>query len=226
MSLMISALVRKGRCHLTQLAQAAPSNAKTESTHRRFQRFIASDAEPKTLILPFIQPLLRAFEGIRLPLALDVSEIGRGCVVLMLGILYKGRLLPLLWQVEQGGKGHWSADKHVAFAKHAKELMASRQDVVLLGDGEYDNVSFCAICRKNVVGTSLCVPPKTRCSTKMTTCSKSNTLCPSPKVKRSLFAMPKSPHRLSAHFMPSLIGSPKKNSLGICCPPCQMYTSH
>ena len=142
MSLMISTLVRKGRCHLTQLAQAAPSNAKTESTHRRFQRFIASDAEPKTLMLPFIQPLLRAFEGIRLPLALDVSEIGRGCVVLMLGILYKGRLLPLLWQVEQGGKGHWSADKHVAFAKHAKELMASRQDVVLLGDGEYDNVSF------------------------------------------------------------------------------------
>ncbi|MCB9640745.1 MAG: IS4 family transposase [Myxococcales bacterium] len=143
MALMMSALVRKGECHLTQLARVAPSKAKTESTHRRFQRFLSCDGvESSALMVPFAHPLLHAFEGKTLRLALDVSQIGRGCVVLMLGLLYKGRLLPLTWQVEQGEKGHWSALKHVAFAEQVKQLLGDRKDVVLLGDGEYDNIDF------------------------------------------------------------------------------------
>lgn len=101
MALMMSALVRKGECHLTQLACVAPSTAQTDSTHRRFQRFIScDDVDASALMIPFVLPLLRAFDGKQLTLALDVSQIGRGCVVLMLGLLYKGRLLPLTWKVE------------------------------------------------------------------------------------------------------------------------------
>lgn len=143
MALMISAMVRKETCSLPRLARATPSEVKEGSITRRYQRFVAnSNVEPETLMLPFAQELLCSFKGKQLPLALDVSCVGRGCVALMLGIVYKGRLLPLIWEVAKGKKGHWSAARHVAFAKKAFELIGERDNVVILGDGEYDNVPF------------------------------------------------------------------------------------
>lgn len=114
MVLMMSALVRKGTWHLTQLARVARFKAKNNSIHRGFQRFLScEDVDASALMMPFAHPLLHAFEEKPLHLALDVSQIVCGCVVLILGILYKGRLLPLTWKVEQGRKGHCSAEKHV-----------------------------------------------------------------------------------------------------------------
>lgn len=143
MALMISTMVRKGTCSLTQIARATPSKAKLESITRRFQRFVAnSNIHPETIMLPFTQQILRSFQGKQLHLALDVSCVGRGCLALMIGIVYKGRLLPLIWEVAKGKKGHWSSARHVAFAKKAFELIGERDNVVILGDGEYDNVPF------------------------------------------------------------------------------------
>jgi hypothetical protein len=41
-----------------------------------------------------------------LVLAIDGSDIGRGCVTLMVSVIYQRRALPLVWVVVKGKKGH------------------------------------------------------------------------------------------------------------------------
>ena len=64
--------------------------------------------------------------------------MGRGCVALMMHVVYKGRALPLAWLVRQGSKGHFPEDLHIALVEQVQELIPPEAKVVLLGDGEFD----------------------------------------------------------------------------------------
>jgi len=64
--------------------------------------------------------------------------VGRGCVALMMHVVYKGRALPLAWLVRQGSKGHFPEDLHIALVEQVQELIPPEAKVVLLGDGEFD----------------------------------------------------------------------------------------
>ena len=64
--------------------------------------------------------------------------MGRGCVALMMHVVYKGRALPLAWLVRQGSKGHYPEDLHIALVEQVQELIPPEAKVVLLGDGEFD----------------------------------------------------------------------------------------
>ena len=69
---------------------------------------------------------------------MDGSVVGRGCVALMLHVLYKGRALPLAWRVRQGPKGHFPEELHIALVELIRECLPEGTQVVLLGDGECD----------------------------------------------------------------------------------------
>jgi hypothetical protein len=73
-----------------------------------------------------------------LVLVMDGSVVGRGCVALMLHVVYKGRALPLAWRVRQGPKGHFPEDLHMALVELVSGLIPEGAQVVLLGDGEFD----------------------------------------------------------------------------------------
>jgi len=45
---------------------------------------------------------------------MDGSVVGRGCLALMLHVVYKGRALPLAWRVRHSPKGHCPEDLHIA----------------------------------------------------------------------------------------------------------------
>lgn len=77
-----------------------------------------------------------------LVLVMDGSVVGRGCVALMLHVVYKGRALPLVWQVRQGAKGHFPEDLHIALVKQGSTLLPPGASVVLLGDGECDGTDL------------------------------------------------------------------------------------
>ncbi|MCZ7551543.1 MAG: hypothetical protein M5U05_02990 [Anaerolineales bacterium] len=51
---------------------------------------------------------------------MDASQVGRNCMVLMVGIVYKKRALPLVWLVYPGKKGHTSAERHIQVSKSSK----------------------------------------------------------------------------------------------------------
>ena len=57
------------------------------------------------VLLPYAEILLAHLACATLVLVMDGSVVGRGCVALMIHVIYKGRALPLAWRVRQGPKG-------------------------------------------------------------------------------------------------------------------------
>ena len=86
--------------------------------------------------------LLRHLALQTLVLIIDGSVVGRGCVALMIHVVYKGRALPLAWLVRQGKKGHFPEDLHIALVKQVHKLIPPGAQVVLLGDGEFDGTTL------------------------------------------------------------------------------------
>ena len=63
--------------------------------------------------MPFAQLILSHLADKPLVLAMDGSTVGRGCMALMVGVIYHKRAIPLAWIVYKGKKGHTTADHHI-----------------------------------------------------------------------------------------------------------------
>jgi hypothetical protein len=57
-------------------------------------------------------------------------------------VVYKGRALPLAWQVRTGKKGPFPEDRHIALVKQGHSLIPLGASVVLLGEGEFDGTAL------------------------------------------------------------------------------------
>ena len=146
---MICGLAGSHRAHLAAIADHAPSgSADQESVIARFRRWLKHDAH--TLdgwYLPVAKALLENLAHQPLLLAIDGSVVGRGCIALMVSVVYQGRALPLCWVVVKGKKGHFSQEMHCALLEHLQPLVPSAAEVVVVGDGEFDGTGLQAQIR-------------------------------------------------------------------------------
>ena len=94
--------------------------------------------------LPYVTELLASVAALNRPLllAIDGSVVGKGCMCLMISLLYKNRALPLCWQVVQQVKGHMSEALHLELFSSVAELIPDDCQVIVLGDGEFDGTSW------------------------------------------------------------------------------------
>jgi len=65
-------------------------------------------------------------------------------MVLMVGVVYHQRMLPLAWVTYRGKKGHAPVHIHLEVLRQVLPLIPEGADVILLGDGEYDNIAMLA----------------------------------------------------------------------------------
>lgn len=138
---MITGLVRGKSAQLSKISAEVPSQAQSSSTVRRLQRFNANEnVEVAEYYLPFANLILNALKRSTLKISMDASSTGRGCQVLMLGVTFKNRFLPLCWLVYEGKKGHTTAKRHVEALERLVPLIPEKAKVALLADGEYDNI--------------------------------------------------------------------------------------
>jgi Transposase DDE domain len=136
---LISGIVASKSTQMPAIAAHVPDGAKPESRVKRFTRWVGNDHVTDTLyFVPYVELLLRHLALQTLVLVMDGSVVGRGCVALMLHVVYKGRALPLVWQVRHGAKGHFPEDLHIALVKQVHKVLPPGATVVLLGDGEFD----------------------------------------------------------------------------------------
>jgi hypothetical protein len=147
---LISGLVGGQRAHLSTIADHAPSGAADqESTIMRFRRWLKHDAQTvANWFLPVAQAVLANLAHQPLVLVMDGSVVGRGCVALMLSVVYHGRALPLVWVVVQGEKGHFPQATHCALLEQIQPLIPPTAEVTLLGDGEFDGTELQAALRR------------------------------------------------------------------------------
>src|SRR5215470_4276406 len=94
---LICGLVGGRHAHLSSIADHAPSHGATqESLIKRFKRFL--NHEKQTIdgwMLPVAEELLTRLATQPIELIMDGSVAGRGCIALMLSVVYQGRALPL-----------------------------------------------------------------------------------------------------------------------------------
>jgi hypothetical protein len=147
---LICGLVGGRHAHLPTIADHAPSHgAAQESVIKRFGRFLQHEAHTvDSWFLPVAQALLQRLAHQPLHLIMDGSVVGRGCLALMLSVVYQGRALPLGWVVVAAPKGHFPEATHRALLAQVQVLMPPEATVIFLGDGEFDGVDLQADLRR------------------------------------------------------------------------------
>jgi hypothetical protein len=138
---MVSGIVGGKRVAYSSIASHVPGATKVESRIKSYSRWVNKVDEGEEIHwMPFAPELLDnlAASG-TIGLVMDGSEVGRGCLALVISVLYKGRALPLAWHVVKGKKGHFAEAMHIKLVQKVHELMPEGfTDVVFLGDGEFD----------------------------------------------------------------------------------------
>ena len=145
---LVSGIIGSKRTHLPAIASelpngSSPKDGKRESRSKRFARFLQNKkVTPETFFLPYAQALVRSLPPGPLILVMDGSVVGRGCMALMLSVLYQQgglkRALPLCWLVTKAPKGHFTQERHQGLLAQVAPLIPAGRQVIFLGDGEFD----------------------------------------------------------------------------------------
>jgi len=145
LAMMITGIVMSCKAQLAVMSGEVPVAAKEKSVEMRMRRWVKhKQIDVDVTYMPFARQILAALAHTPLVLAMDGSTVGRGCMVLMVGVIYRKRALPLAWVVYKGKKGHAPAAVHVQVLRKVLTLIPEEAEVVLLGDGEYDNTEMVA----------------------------------------------------------------------------------
>ncbi len=128
---LISGIVGAKHSHLPKLASEVPDGTKPASRVKRFERWLTNETISRELFLfPFVDVLLTSLVAKSLVLVIDGSAVGRGCVTLMMSVVYRGRALPIAWLVVKGKKGHFPETSYVELVNRVRDIVPAGADVV------------------------------------------------------------------------------------------------
>lgn len=143
LGMMVASIVTGKKAQLSEMSLHIPHPAQPASLAKRLQRFVKNNkVDVEALYLPFAAEILAHLADKPLFLALDGSQVGRGCMTLMVAVIYKKRAIPLAWLVYKGKKGHTTGERHIEALKLLCPLLPEEAVVILLGDAEYDTVEM------------------------------------------------------------------------------------
>ena len=142
-AMMVAGIVLGRKAQLSNISLEVPHPAKPASLEKRMHRFVKNKQfEVEVNYLPFARLILTQLADKPLVLAIDGSTVGRGCMAIVVGVIYKQRAIPLAWLVYKGKKGHTTPERHIALLQKVLPLLPEGVQVVLLGDGEYDTTEM------------------------------------------------------------------------------------
>jgi len=149
LAMMISGIVMSRNAQLSGMSSEIPTRTKEKSIEMRMRRWVKDAIEVEAVYMPFARQIVEVLSHLPLVLVMDGSQAGRGCMVLMVGVLYQKRALPIAWLVYKGKKGHASAERHIQSLEKVLTLLPEGSQVVLLGDAEYDTTEMIAWIEEN-----------------------------------------------------------------------------
>ena len=130
LAMMISGIVMSRKAQVSEMSSEIPTETQEKSIEMRMRRWVKDDLDVEAVYIPFARQILEALS--HLPLVMDGSQAGRGCMVLMVGVLYQKRALPIAWLVYKGRKGHTSAERHTQVLEKVLPLLPEGSLVVRL----------------------------------------------------------------------------------------------
>ena len=140
---LISGIVGSQRTNFPAIAKQVPDGTKRTSRIKRYHRWVKNERiDIETYFMPYAETLVISLSHRPLVLVIDGSDVGRGCLALVLGVVYKQRALPIAWLVVKGSKGHLPEELHIALAEHVQPMIPAGAQVIFLGDGEFDGITL------------------------------------------------------------------------------------
>lgn len=149
LSILIYGILRSGHSQLTKIASKQLPTTNHASRVKRMKRWVMHQAvDCQSYFIPFLSKILLALaRQSHIHLAIDGSPVGSGCMCLMVSILWRKRALPLCWLVRRKRKGHFSATVHVELLTQLAALLPPHDNIVLVGDGEFDKIELMKFCQ-------------------------------------------------------------------------------
>ncbi len=134
------------------------SEAQYASSHqRRFQGWLYNPrVKPVKFYFPLLKVALSEWSLDKtLYLALDVSDLKNGYILIRLALIYRGRSIPVSWRVMQHNSTSVSYQDYKILLKQALLILPKGRPVVLLADRGFVHAQLVKFCRKNKWGYRL-----------------------------------------------------------------------
>jgi hypothetical protein len=146
---MVVGLIHTGGVSLTTWVPFVRGRARyAQSTQRRFARWLQNPRiEVQALYTPLIQQALAEWGNHTLYLALDTTMLWKRYCIVRLSILYRGRAVPLAWQVLEHGSSSVTYEAYEALLNAVPPLLPPRIKVVFLADRGFADTALLAHLR-------------------------------------------------------------------------------
>jgi hypothetical protein len=139
----IAGIVNSRSVQQRKVAEKSGLTSKVESRIKQIFRWYTNQNISYELdYLPYLDQILARFADCHMVLTIDGSEVGRGCMAMVISLIYENRSIPLVWTVFQRPKGHASGEEHVELVKRVIQIMPRDTRITFLGDGEFDSVQL------------------------------------------------------------------------------------
>lgn len=139
---LIVGLYLSGKVQTSAIVQKWPIAVKVASLTRRLSRFLDNGAvRPAIVMRPVARRLLARAAQHALTLVVDASKIGAGHQLVIVGLAYKKRVLPLAWTWVPYAKGAIATDRQLALFKRVHGLLPEAAQVILVGDAGFSSVT-------------------------------------------------------------------------------------
>lgn len=141
MALLVAGLFLSEAVHLSQIASTWPLAGKDPSLVNRLRRFLDNGrVSVKVWYRPVAEQLLAAFSGQQLRLVIDCTKVGFNHRLLVIGLAYRKRTLPLVWRVYEGRKGHIKTQEQIALFQEVRSLIPPATEVWVTADTAFQHV--------------------------------------------------------------------------------------
>jgi len=143
MALFMMGLFMGESVHLSKIVRQWPLPAKELSMVNRLRRFLNNKfVVSQTWYRPIADHILQSFKGLPIKLVIDCSKVGFYHRLMMIGVAYKKRTIPLVWSVHRGAKGHVSVEKQLKLFRYLLPLIPRGAKVTVLGDAGFETAKL------------------------------------------------------------------------------------
>jgi hypothetical protein len=149
LALTVLALAQSRDCHLATLATVLPLEGKRENLIQRLRRWLKNPRlTQRVYYVPLIKHLFTHWEGAEVALVMDRTDLTNRHSLLVLGVAYGKRAIPLAWCLL--GFGSTTAEMQVKLLKKVQPWLPAAKDkrITLFADCEFRAVAVQRYCRQ------------------------------------------------------------------------------
>jgi hypothetical protein len=149
MAWLLVGLYASGRVHLSHIVRKWPLPGKELSLVNRLRRFLSNPRwSAQEWYRPVVARMLAPFAGQPLRLVIDCTTLGLRYRLMVVGLAYRRRTLPLAWSIHRGIKGHTTTQEQIALFARVEKLLPRQSEVWVMGDTGFQSVNLLCWLRR------------------------------------------------------------------------------